>query len=161
MRTRDMLVKLPVLGMLAFAAACGGGDQAAEQTAAPATDAPAATAEAPAAPAADASAPAAQGQVHEVKMVTTQGGASGVFEPAELTVKKGDIVRFVTDGAAPHNASFPAAENPSGAALPAATPYLAAAGQTADIQITMDAGSYTYQCDPHAAMGMKGKITVQ
>lgn len=159
MLTRNTLIKLPVLGMLAFAAACGGGDQAADGGAAPATDAPAAAA--PATPAADAAAPATQGQVHEVKMVTTQGGASGVFEPAEITVKKGDIVRFITDGAAPHNAAFPAAENPSGAALPPPTPYLAQAGQTADMQITMDAGSYTYQCDPHAAMGMKGKITVQ
>lgn len=158
MLTRDMLIKLPVLGMLAFAAACGGGDQAAD-TAAPATDAAVV-----ATPAADASAPAApagQGQVHEVKMVTTQGGASGVFEPAEITVKKGDIIRFINDGGAPHNAAFAAADNPSGAALPPATPYLTQAGQTADMQITMDPGSYTYQCDPHAMMGMKGKVTVQ
>lgn len=161
MLTRDSLIKLPVMGMLAFAAACGGGDQAANDAAVPATDATVAAV--PATPAADASAPApaGQGQVHEVKMVTTMGGASGVFEPAEITVKKGDIVRFITDGAAPHNAAFPASDNPSGATLPAATPYLAQAGQTADVQIGMEPGSYTYQCDPHAAMGMKGKITVQ
>lgn len=160
MLTRDTLIKLPVLGMLAFAAACGGGDQAATDAAVPATDGAVAVVT----PATDASVPAApagQGQVHEVKMVTTQGGASGVFEPAEITVKKGDIIRFINDGGAPHNAAFPAAENPSGAVLPPATPYLTQAGQTSDMQITMDPGSYTYQCDPHAMMGMKGKINVQ
>lgn len=160
MFSRD-LMKASVLGMLVFVAACGGGEQApagGEQGAAPAGDAAAPAAEAPAAA---APAPATQGTTHTVKMVTTQGGASGVFEPAEITVKKGDLIRFTTDGAAPHNVSFPAGENPAGAALPAAGPYLATADQTYDVPVTMDAGSYTVQCDPHAAMGMKAKITVQ
>lgn len=160
MFSRD-LMKASVLGMLAFVAACGGGDKPAEGGEQGAAPAGGATAEAPAAPAGEAAAPATQGTVHTVRMVTTQGGASGQFEPADLTVKKGDIVRFVNDGGAQHNASFPAADNPGAANLPQATPYLAAAEQTADVQITMDAGTYTYQCDPHAAMGMKGKITVQ
>jgi plastocyanin len=145
--------------MLAFAAACGGGDEPAEtggdavatEAAAPATT-PAAGAEA---------APAGQGTVHEVKMVTTQNGASGVFEPANLTVKKGDVIRFTTDGMAPHNANFTPAENAGAATLPPATQYLTAAGQTADMTIDMDPGTYTYQCDPHAATGMKGTVTVQ
>lgn len=156
MFSRNLLVKLPVMGLLAFAAACGG-EKKAPEAAAPAgeTSAPAA------APAGEAAAPAAQGQVHEVKMVTTQGGASGVFEPAELTVKKGDRIHFVTDGGAQHNVSFPAAENPAGAALPPVGPYLTSPGQTYDMDVTMDPGTYTFQCDPHAAMGMKGKLIVQ
>ncbi|HEU4456952.1 MAG TPA: plastocyanin/azurin family copper-binding protein [Longimicrobium sp.] len=149
---------LPVLGMLAFAAACGGGDEGAQsggeaaggtETAAPA---PAAGAE---------TAPAAQGTVHEVKMVTTQNGASGVFEPANLTVKKGDTIRWTTDGLAPHNVSFPPAENAGAANLPPAGTYLTTAGQTYEITVGMDAGTYTYQCDPHAPMGMKATLTVQ
>lgn len=143
---------LPALGLVLLAAACGGKDAGSEQAPAEGT-APAAT-EQPAAPA------AAQGQVIEVKMVTTQGGASGVFEPAEVNAKKGDIIRFTTDGAAAHNASFPAGENPAGATLPAAGPYLTTAGATYDVPVTMDPGSYTFVCDPHAAMGMKGKLTV-
>jgi plastocyanin len=146
------LFALPALGLLALTAACGG-----EQAPAPAGDAAA-----PAAPAAEApaAAPATAGAVHELKMVTTQGGASGVFEPANLTVKKGDIIRLTSDGVAPHNLSFASPENAGKTGLPGATSYLAA-GQTVDVPVTMDAGSYVFQCDPHAAMGMKGTLTVQ
>ncbi len=143
---------LPALGLVLLAAACGGKDAGSDQAPAEGTQAPAATEQ--------TAAPAGQGQVVEVKMVTTQGGATGVFEPAEVSVKKGDIIRFTTDGVAAHNASFPAGENPAGATLPAAGPYLTTAGATYDVPITMEPGTYTYVCDPHAAMGMKGKITV-
>ena len=157
---RDLFVKLPLLGMLAFAAACGGGDKGGEQGGDAAPAGGTATTEAPSTTT-PPSAPAATGQVHEVRMVTTQNGASGVFEPAALTVKKGDTVRFINDGGAAHNASFPAAENAGAANLPPAGPYLTTAGQTYDVVINMDAGTYNYQCDPHAATGMKGTITVQ
>jgi plastocyanin len=70
------------------------------------------------------------------------------------------VVRFVTDGGSAHNVSFPAAENAGAAGLPAATPYVTAAGQSVDVAVTMDAGTYTFQCDPHAMMGMKGKLIV-
>ena len=149
---------LPVLGMLAFAAACGGGDEGAQAGGEAATG----TETAAPAPAAGAeTAPAAQGTVHEVKMVTTQNGASGVFEPANLTVKKGDTIRFTTDGGAPHNVSFPPAENAGAANLPPAGTYLTTAGQTYELVVGMDAGTYAYQCDPHAMLGMKGTLTVQ
>lgn len=155
---RNFFVQAPALGMLFFAAACGGADApAAGGTEAAAAD-PAAVEAAP--PMAGPAAPAAQGNVVEVKMVSTDGGATGVFEPAEVTVRKGDVIRFVTDGGSAHNVSFPAAENASAASLPAASPYLTTAGQSYDMPVTMDAGSYTYQCDPHAMMGMKGKVNV-
>lgn len=146
---------LPVLGMLAFATACGGGDEGGQAGGEAATGNTETTAPAP------APAPAAQGTVHEVKMVTTQNGASGVFEPANLTVKKGDTVRWTTDGLAPHNVSFPAADNAGAANLPPMGTYLTTAGQTYEITVGMDAGTYTYQCDPHAPMGMKATLTVQ
>ena len=158
---RDLLVKLPVLGMLALAAACGGGgddDNAATTGGTDTTTAAAAPAVPPAA--APATAPAT-GNVVEVRMVTTQNGASGVFEPANITVRKGDTIRWINDGGAAHNASFPPAENAGAANLPGPGPYLTTAGQTYDVQVNMDPGTYNYQCDPHALMGMKGTITVQ
>ncbi|HET6230460.1 MAG TPA: plastocyanin/azurin family copper-binding protein [Longimicrobiaceae bacterium] len=150
------LLKLPALGLIVLAAACGGGDKAGSgEQAAPAAD----TGTAAAAPA--AAAPAAAGNTIEVKMVTTQSGAAGQFQPSEITAKKGDVIHFVSDGGAQHNVDFTAAENPGAANLPAPSPYLAAPGQSYDLQVTMDAGTYKFQCDPHAPMGMKGTLTVQ
>jgi plastocyanin len=154
---RDLLVKLPVLGMLALAAACGGGgDEKAADATTPDAAAPAPPPTSPEAPAATG-----QGQVHEVRMVTTQNGASGVFEPANITVRRGDTIRWINDGGAAHNASFPPAENAGAANLPGPGPYLTTAGQTYEIQVSMDPGTYNYQCDPHALMGRTGTITVQ
>ena len=154
--------KLSLLGVAALLAACGGGDDGgnAGQTtdngaAAPAAEAPATAPVTPAAPA------AAQGNVVEVRMVTSADGASGTFEPANVTVKKGDTVRFISDGKAAHNVSFPPAENTGKSNLPAAGPYVTTAGATYDVPVNMDAGTYNFQCDPHATMGMKGVLTVQ
>ena len=96
------------------------------------------------------------GDVVEVKMVS---GGGERFEPAEVTVKRGDVIRFVLV-AGVHNARFPAEKNPSGVKLPDATPYLQAPGQTHDVVIDLPAGDYTYHCDPHAALGMVGTVKV-
>lgn len=130
-------------------AACGGAD-AAETAAEPAAAANALASAPAAAP--------ATGNVFEVEMKSNPG-VGEVFGPGELTVKRGDVVRFkLVSGV--HNASFPANKNPSGVALPAASPYLQAPGQTHDLQIDLPAGEYHYQCDPHAALGMVGKLIV-
>jgi plastocyanin len=155
----------PLLAMLVSAAACGGGGDAADTG--QANDGAATTSEAPPPPApTDAAAPApaepaAGGTVHEVRMVTTQNGASGTFEPANLTVKKGDVIRFTNDGGTAHNANFNTQQNQGKAGLPPATPFLTTTGQSADVTITMDPGTYNYQCDPHVMMGMVGQVTVQ
>jgi plastocyanin len=145
--------------MIVLAAGCGG-DKPAETT----SDTPqGSSATAPVttgAPNTAAATAPAQGTVHTVRMPTTQGGASGTFEPASITVKKGDVIHFVSEGNAAHNVSFPADQNAGKSNLPAPSQFLAD-GQSYDLQITMDPGSYSYQCDPHAAMGMKGAITVQ
>ena len=95
-------------------------------------------------------------------MVTTQGGASGEFQPVNLTVKKGDIIHFVNDGGAAHNANFRTpTENAGKPNLPEPTAYLTTNGQTADVTVTMDPGTYKYQCDPHVTTGMVGQVTVQ
>jgi plastocyanin len=159
--------RLPVIGLIVLAAACGG-DKPAETT----TDTPLESADATPqgssataavttdAPNTSATTAPAQGTVHTVRMTTTQGGATGTFEPASITVKKGDVIRFVSEGNAAHNVSFPADQNAGKPNLPAPGQYLTD-GQSYDLQITMDPGTYNYQCDPHAAMGMKGTITVQ
>jgi plastocyanin len=161
--TRD-LMKLPAIALLALAAACGGGDEqaASTDTAAQGTE----TAAAPA-PATDASAPApapatGSGTVHDVKMVTTQNGASGEFQPATLTVKRGDRIRWtMADGTAPHNVSFSLAQgNPAGFAPPADSPLYTQAGQNFEVPADWAPGTYNYVCMPHAGMGMRGTITV-
>lgn len=132
---------LAALLLAAALAACGG------------ADAPAA----PAGGAAKAGAPAGAPAV-EIEMKSTPG-VGEVFAPADVTVKRGDVVRFrLVSGV--HNASFPAQKNPAGAALPAATPYLQAPGQTHDVAIDLPAGTYHFQCDPHAALGMVGTVIV-
>jgi plastocyanin len=156
---------IPLMAMLVWTTACGGGGDAADTSGAEggtATTTEAPPAAAPVDPAAAAPAETPPGvTVHEVRMVTTQGGASGTFEPANLTVKKGDVIRFTNDGGTAHNANFNTQQNSGKAGLPPATPFLTAAGQTADVTITMDPGTYNYQCDPHVAMGMIGQVTVQ
>jgi plastocyanin len=154
---RNAYFKLPVLGMIVLAAACGG-DKAAETSDTPQGGAaPAITTDAPNTTATDAP---AQGTVHTVRMTTTQGGASGTFEPANITVKKGDLIKFVSEGNAAHNVSFPADQNAGKSNLPAPGQYMTD-GQTYELQVNLDPGTYNYQCDPHAAMGMKGVLTVQ
>lgn len=152
--------KLPLLGLVALLAACGGGD---DQTPGTTPTDTTAAAVAPAVPpaAAPAAAPAT-GNVVEVRMVTSANGATGTFEPANVTVKRGDTVRFITDGKTVHNASFPPAQNPGKTNLPPSPgPYLTTPNQSYDVVINMDPGTYNYVCDPHATMGMTGTITVQ
>jgi plastocyanin len=98
------------------------------------------------------------GEVIEVKMISTPGQGEK-FEPADFTVRRGDVVRFVLVSGV-HNAAFTPAKNPSGAKLPANSPYLQAPGQTWEFVVEQPNGEYYYQCDPHVAMGMIGHMTV-
>ena len=165
MKTND-LWKLSAVGMLAFAAACGGGKKETEQpattgeTTGAATTAPAESA-APAPEAVGATVtPDPGGKVIDVHMKTTQGGASGVYEPADFTAKRGDVIRFINDGGAAHNVNFQIDQNAGNASLPGPSPYLAGSGQTWEMKVDMPAGTYPYHCDPHAVTGMKGVMTV-
>ena len=123
-----------------------------------------------AAPAAGAMAPIT-GTTHEVKMV---GDGTGYrFEPADITVKAGDGIKFVFVSGGPHNVAFdaatiaPAAKTVLAANMPEQQGELAgkmmlAAGESYTVSFAgMPAGTYDYYCTPHLAMGMKGKVTVQ
>lgn len=155
-----------VTGAAMLLGACGGGEKAAETTPdAPAMEAPAAETAAPA-----GAAQAITGTIHEVKML---GDATSYrYEPAEITVKAGDGIKFVFVSGGPHNVAF------DGTLLPADVkaqlvanmpnqaselmgPMMMAVGEDYTLSLAGVApGTYEYFCTPHLAMGMKGKITV-
>jgi plastocyanin len=161
--------------------ACAGGDKGAADTSAVKIDttapaAAAAPAAAPtpagAAPAAGAAAPAAiTGTTHEVKMI---GDATGYkFDPANITIKAGDGIKFTVVNGGPHNVAFDPATIPAPAQsqLDANIPtkmgqlssnLLTNAGESVTISFAnIPPGTYPFHCTPHLALGMKGVITVQ
>jgi plastocyanin len=134
-------------GVAVALAACGGENatsagSATDQTAATTSEA--------------AAAAPATGNVIEV-LATTESDGTNHFVPAQVTAKRGDIIR-VKLGTGVHN--FHITEGPAGAALPAAGAFLQLPGQTEDVTVDLPAGEYKFQCDPHAALGMVGTLTV-
>lgn len=98
----------------------------------------------------------------EVRMVD-KSPTEFVFEPAEVTVRPGDVVRFVQTGVMPHNVEFRAV--PEGVELAGDVQmgrYLTRKGETYDLVIDerFGAGKYDYVCTPHSALGMTGTISV-
>jgi plastocyanin len=164
---------------LAFVAsalvACGGGENKAADSAAAAgadTAAAAATPAGPVTSAAGTATPAPPtGTIHEVKMIGDDKGYR--FEPADVTVKAGDGVKFIMVSGGPHNVAFEEATLPAGAAAqlaanitnPAAhltSQMVMNPNEAIDVSFAnVPAGTYNFNCTPHLAMGMKGKITVQ
>ena len=146
--------------------ACGGGDTAAN-TDNPATAAPTTDAAAPAAGAV-AAAPVT-GTVHTVNMV---GDAQGYrYEPANLTIKQGDGVKFVMVSGGPHDVSFQDIGSDVAPQLSANIPekmgdLSSKMMMNPNEEVTISfaeipAGTYNFVCTPHLAMGMKGSITVE
>lgn len=149
--------------------ACGGGadtnanTDATAGSAAPATEAPAATA------GGDVAAAPITGTIHEVKML---GDAQGYrFEPADITVKQGDGIKFLFVSGGPHNVAFLNIPDNVKAQLNANIPermgdlsskMMLNEGEEVTVSFgDIPAGTYDYDCTPHAAMGMKGTVTVQ
>ena len=141
--------RLLVCAALALSA-CGGQEAAPP----PATDdeAPPAGAEDPAA------GTAGTGTVIEIKAITDDQGNR--FEPNEVEAKPGDVLRIVLVSGV-HNLSFPADKNPGAQGLPGPSDLLQLPGQTHDVPISFGPGEYAFQCDPHAALGMTGKLEVE
>ena len=176
---------IALLASTAVLGACGG-EKAATDTAAanaaaaaaatPAATPPAATPSAMtpapgAAPAGAVTAAPVTGKTWEVKMlvdVTTYK-----FEPANLTIKQGDAVKFIMASGGPHNVTFQnvtdaAAKAQLDANMPGAKmgelsgALLMAPNEAYVVSFAkVPAGTYNYVCTPHAAMNMKGVITVQ
>ena len=168
-----------VMGLV-LATACGGGAKNADTTAASgAQPAPAAGAGASASGAAGAgtatgaggAAQAATGKTHEVKMVGD--GATYRFEPASLTIKRGDAVKWTVVSGPPHNVSFWPDSVPSGASTqlganmpntsaPLTSQLFNTPGESYTVSFAgVPAGTYKYFCTPHLALGMKATLTVQ
>ncbi len=163
---------IALLASATLVGACGGGENKAKDSAATAPAAAAAPAATPA-PAAGAVAKIpATGATHEVKMIGDEKGYR--FEPADLTIKSGDAVKFIMVGGGPHSVSF----DPSTISDPTSKAQLDAnmdekAGElmSPNLMNPNDAytisfggvkpGKYEYHCTPHLAMNMKGTITVQ
>ena len=161
-----------VAGLAIVLAACGGEKKAEDQqtTASPGQqDTTAATTPAANAPAENA--PAGTGKTHDVNMVLD--GSKYKFDPDNLTIKVGDVVRFHNKSGGPHNVSFWPDSIPSGAAdvLKKNMPDQMAPLQS-PLETTPDAvyeinfagapkGDYKFYCLPHLALGMHGKLTVQ
>ena len=166
-----MRITSMVAGLTLVLAACGGekktedqGTTAApEQQSAPAAETPAANA--------PAATPAGTGKTHDVNMVLE--GSQYKYDPATLTIKAGDVVRWHNKSGGPHNVSFWSDSVPSGAAavLQKNMPNQMAPLQS-PLETEQDAvyevsfagapkGEYKYYCLPHLALGMKAKLTVQ
>jgi len=169
---------IALLAGAAVLGACGGESKSATDTAAAnaaATSTPTpATATPSTSPTPDAGAVAAApitGTVHEVKMI---GDATGYkYEPANLTVKSGDGIKFVMVSGGPHNVAF---QNVADAAVraqldanmpgqhmgEASGPMVMQPNESYTVSFgKIPAGKYDYICIPHAAMNMKGIVTVQ
>jgi plastocyanin len=112
------------------------------------------------------------GTTHTVNMV---GDAKGYrFEPANVTVKQGDGIKFVVVSGGPHNVAF----DPATIAADV-KPQLDAnmgsdkmgelssnmkmnPGESVTVSFAkIKPGQYPYHCVPHLALNMKGVITVQ
>jgi plastocyanin len=134
--------------------ACGGKENAG------AADTPQQPSQATGAPAAGAEqSPDPGGQVVKVEMLTDDQG-NNVFRPAEVSARKGDVVRYTLLSGV-HNVHFVADSNAGAQGLPAAPgEMLQLPGQTYDVKVSSAPGKYFFQCDPHALLGMVGYLTV-
>ena len=109
------------------------------------------------------------------KTVNMVGDAKGYrFEPANITVKQGDGIKFVVVSGGPHNVAFDPATIPADV-----KPQLDANmgtekmgelssalktnnGESVTISFAkIKPGQYPFHCTPHLALNMKGVITVQ
>lgn len=165
------LSRFAAIATVIVLAACGGADQQAADTAAADTSAAAPSPAATAPTTGTATAAPVTGTTHEVRMV---GDATGYrFEPANITVKAGDAIRFINVNGFPHNVAFDPATIPAAgrAQLTANMPdqvselssrMFTQPNETITISFgNVAAGQYPYHCTPHLAMGMRGVITVQ
>lgn len=167
--------KIALVASAVVLSACAGGDNNAGDTSAIAIDTSMAAPVAPVgtAPAMSGTATMAPitGTTHEVKMI---GDAQGYrFEPANITLKVGDGIKFTTVSGGPHNVSFDPATIPADiqgqldANISEKQGQLASAlkmnpGESVTVSFAnIKAGKYPFNCTPHLALGMKGEVTVQ
>ena len=159
-----------VAGAMAIVA-CAGGEKKTETTTTTTDTAAAAATTTSTATTAGSTAAMAPitGKTYEIKMIGD--GTTYKFDPAETTLKQGDGVKFIMVTGGPHNVAFidtpAAAQSQLSANMPnqmkeLTSPMMMTPNETYTVSFAnVPAGVYNVQCEPHAAMGMKGKITVQ
>tara|TARA_B100001079_G_C16305909_1_gene467750 strand:+ start:334 stop:771 length:438 start_codon:yes stop_codon:yes gene_type:complete len=91
---------------------------------------------------------------HVVKMLNAGKEGMMVFEPAVITINKGDTVKFLATDVS-HNSSSIDGMIPAGA-----KPWVGALSQDVSVTLTEE-GIYVYQCTPHNMMAMVGVIKVE
>jgi plastocyanin len=143
--------------------ACGGGEQKTTVDSTVTTPAP------PPTTGGTATAAPITGTTHEVKMV---GDAQGYrFEPATITAKPGDGIKFVVVSGAPHNIAFDPATIPADAKdqlfangpnmVDGGSPMLVNPQEAWTLSLgNVKPGRYPFHCTPHLAMNMRGEIIV-
>jgi plastocyanin len=151
---RNPTIHLLFFGAATAALAACSGDKPAESQPSASTT-PAASGTAPNVPLT----PDPGGKIITVQMTSDDKG--NYFTPAEVHAKKGDVVRY-TLKVGVHNVHFLADSNAGKSGFPTLpSEMLQLPGQTFDVAVKMPVGSYYFQCDPHAALGMKGHVIVE
>ena len=145
--------------------ACGGGDKANTDTSATAGT----TTAAPTTGTGTGTAAPVTGTVHEVKMVGDEKGYR--FEPANITVKAGDGIKWTMVSGGPHNVAFENVAADAKTQLMAnmpnqlselSSPMLINPNETYEVSFAnVKPGTYNYVCTPHLANNMRGTVTVQ
>lgn len=107
----------------------------------------------------------AAADTYTVKMGADNGML--MFDPATVTVKSGDTVKWVNNKLPPHNIIFDDKQVPTGdkalATKLSHDQLMFAPGDSYEVTISgdMPAGQYSYYCAPHRGAGMAGKIIVE
>ncbi|MCS7030508.1 MAG: plastocyanin [Gloeomargarita sp. SKYG116] len=107
--------------------------------------------------------PAAWAATYQIKMGADNGMLA--FQPAQLTIQRGDTVEWLNNKLPPHNVVFSSVPN-GDKALAEKLSHQALVYKPGDsFSITfgpdLPPGTYTYYCTPHRGAGMQGKIIVQ
>jgi plastocyanin len=116
-------------------------------------------AEAPA-PSASEAAPSVTptGKIITVELYTDEKG--NYFKPNKFEAHRGDRIVF-TLASGVHNVHFLPDSNPGKRWLPPASEMLQLPGQTWEYVVALAPGKYYFQCDPHALLGMVGRLEVE
>ena len=102
----------------------------------------------------------ASAETFTVKMGSDKGML--IYEPATVTIKAGDTVKFVNNKLPPHNAVFDSSVGEIAKTL-SHKKLVFSPGESYETTFPADtaAGTYPFYCEPHRGAGMNGKIIVQ
>ena len=164
------------VGVLSLGACAGGEKKPADTTHVAVDTSTSATTTTTTTPATSTSGAAAMAPITgTTKTVNMVGDAKGYrFEPASITIKQGDGIKFVVVSGGPHNVAFDPATIPADikGQLDAnmgtdkmgelSSNMKMNAGESVTVSFgNIKPGQYPFHCTPHLALNMKGVITVQ